>query len=597
MRKFVLRASVSALALAAIGAIATIDNAQAQSTNAQQVCNAVNFNFSGTGVFFGGQSNQNYVFKAGERLRVVVRGTPGTQVATIIGFQFVSGDVIPANGVLIKEIALSQDISGLLGLLFLNPAGANVSASINCIVPNLADTTDQLVEGFILNGGPMNNLKAGFKNIFTRNEEYLCAQKNVALRESLLQQIAFGVDAFEAIVRDRQVAIDIRAQALLNAIDADIANLKATLERINANAQQLIRESEDGNLQTDQASQLIKLRDTTQNLLNSRNSSRNALAQLIEKLESNPCANGAGAASSNFFPLGFAATETSKVDPARFGLDDQRGTFALNGETSGKINGMAWWGFLSGSITQLDDNRNAADRDTQIYDIAAGLVLEVTDKTKVGAGVSFRTGEVTSDALGMKLDADMGTIGMSVAHNLSEEIIAQITTGYSFGSADLTRIGATGSFTFDVFHLSGSLTGVYQVGEYFLKPNATIETSRVDRDGFVDSIGAEVQGSVIWHSSAFLGFDVSRPIQMDGIFNSITPSLGFKLGNSFRSDERFTLTNGASVKEAGFFAGLNGGLSMKTEQGVGVQITGSYDRFASDIDTWTAGAKLTIPLN
>lgn len=252
-----------------------------------------------------------------------------------------------------------------------------------------------------------------------------------------------------------------------------------------------------------------------------------------------------------------------------------------------------WVLFLNTNVSGLDDNRTGADRRARIWNVSAGGSIRLNTKTNIGVSGGYRQGEVTSKANASKLTGDYFSATISGDYLLMKTLSLGLAATYIHGDNTLAIGGGTGDFGVDVFKASVSLSGAFKWQELTISPSLSAGISRINRNGYTDNLGVIVPGSEKTHGNVNFGASVSKTFLFVDGFKSITPSLSLGGGYFFRENFDATLTSGTTAKQLGFGANLATGLDLRMDNGIGVNIGGSYGLFQNDIQIWSLNAKLS----
>ncbi len=251
-----------------------------------------------------------------------------------------------------------------------------------------------------------------------------------------------------------------------------------------------------------------------------------------------------------------------------------------------------WAIFLNSGITGLDDDRTGADRRARIFNVAAGAKILWDPKTTLGFTGGYQSGKVTSNANASRLTGDYFSATLSADYLLRKALTLGLSATYARGDNTLEIGGGEGDFNVDVFAASASLSDTFVQDGYVIAPRFSAGISQVQRDGYTDSLGVIVPGSDITSGNVSFGTSISKTFTNIDKFSSITPSISLTGSYFFREDLDSALTSGTIAEELGLGANLATGIDMQFNDGMGINIGGSYGRFEDNIEIWSLTAKL-----
>jgi len=326
---------------------------------------------------------------------------------------------------------------------------------------------------------------------------------------------------------------------------------------------------------------------------------REAKVRLAEaKLKCDELIAPAGYASTTLQTSGGITVNDALITPFGDGGSGTAGAGFING-VSGNFsvanpNAKRPWAIsLNSGITGLDDDRTGADRRARILNVAIGGKIRWDSRTTFGIIGGYLRGKVTSDANASEVTGDYFSATLSGDYLLKKALTLGLSATYARGENTLEIGGGTGDFSVDVFAASASLSDTIRRGKYVIAPSLSAGISQVQREGHTDSLGVIVPGSDVTSGNVNFGTSISRTFTNIESFRSITPSVSLTGSYFFRDDFDSALTSGTIAEELGLGANLATGIDMQLNDGMGLNIGGSYGRFEDNIEVWSLTARLT----
>jgi len=251
-----------------------------------------------------------------------------------------------------------------------------------------------------------------------------------------------------------------------------------------------------------------------------------------------------------------------------------------------------WAIFLNSGITGLDDDRTGADRRSRVFNVTAGGAVRWNPKTTIGLSVGYRDGEVTSRANASRLTGEYVSATLSGDYQLMEALSLGLAATYARGDNTLAIGGGTGNFGVNLYSLNASLSRTFRYNDAVISPSLSAAISQTERDSYTDSNAVFVPGSSITSGNVSIGASIAKTFRNTEGFSAITPSLSLGTGYFFRDDLDAALTSGAIARELGLGGNLAAGLDMQLQNGLDLNIGGSYGIFENSVQIWSLNATL-----
>jgi uncharacterized protein with beta-barrel porin domain len=149
-----------------------------------------------------------------------------------------------------------------------------------------------------------------------------------------------------------------------------------------------------------------------------------------------------------------------------------------------------WNVWAEGSVLGISDERFGLDMETTVGTGTFGIDRRLSDD--VVLGVSFSVQNSSTEGFGdfLQVDANGFTVGPYVAVRLSPHwaMDASLTYGHYDNDIELAILG--GDYTSRTYGGTVNLHGQYSVGEYLVRPKASVSYTHIDNDGY------DLEGSI-----------------------------------------------------------------------------------------------------
>lgn len=253
-----------------------------------------------------------------------------------------------------------------------------------------------------------------------------------------------------------------------------------------------------------------------------------------------------------------------------------------------------WNSWVTGRYVSFDDGNDTADRDGHLWWVSSGISYRVGEHTTVGVFSRIRMGEVRSSALLAALDSDFYGGGAYVATRLAMGLGLTAAVLYEDGDNDISIQDQKGSFDSDQWTVEGRIDKRFERGRHWFEPGVNLLYTRVDRDGYTDSVGDVVAGSELELGRLTYGPKFGTTIQ--GRNGEIKPFMHVQGVWDFVNEGDFQLAAGAVLSDADTALNLGGGVEFAFRNGALLTLGGDWFGFDDALDAWSVKGSADIPL-
>lgn len=257
----------------------------------------------------------------------------------------------------------------------------------------------------------------------------------------------------------------------------------------------------------------------------------------------------------------------------------------------------AWAFYASTNYSGSADDRRNVGSTAHAWSLTAGFAQAFGPQSWFDVSTTLRLGRAEADLYDSNLEGRYFGVNGRIGHQLGDHWTSSVMFSYLFGQNDLTIAGLTGEFDSHQLSSQIELSGLYQYGQMQIAPTILASLARQDRASFQRSDGLAIGASSGLTLSGKAGVSVSRSFFTDGFARTVTPSLGVALLAQHEDRDKAYLINGQALTKTGFGGELQTGLSLDLVGGGALQLNSSYSLLSNDIQNWSLGGQMKIPLN
>jgi len=195
---------------------------------------------------------------------------------------------------------------------------------------------------------------------------------------------------------------------------------------------------------------------------------------------------------------------------------------------------------------------------------------------------------------------DIGTPGYSLgAYGGYKwgEIDVNASTRIGLTDNDIAVSGPTGSYDTRLASAPLGLSGPAQLADnVWMRPAVSVTGTWVNREDYVNSAGTNIGGNTTWSGNVSAGPTIGTSLTPPSGFKRLEPAIGFLATYTF-SDQDTQAGTVAASEDDYLSLSLSPQLSMEFENGASLDVFGSYFGIGADLDGWSVGGTLSIPLN
>lgn len=298
-------------------------------------------------------------------------------------------------------------------------------------------------------------------------------------------------------------------------------------------------------------------------------------------------------------PLG---NRTSAFQSFFFALPNSAYDNGLSGNFSGGVQNENWNIWVNGAYQRAHDERNGNESRSNTVKFEAGIVRRLNEQSSLGSKVRFSSTDSEQD--NNASDNKTFSVGMSLFAQLALPLGPTVTPviAYERSKSDVTfstgTTMRTGDFVSDIYVAGLTISEQFTFFEerFFVEPNASFTFINGRRHNYTLSDGSSIEGENF--NQASLAFNPKVGWTLKGVgdfFEQLQPTLGIDGTWNLKTPDDFTGTGGISVKTPRFTAGLNAGLTARTEQGMSISLDANYSGLGSSLRSAGVSGRFSIP--
>jgi outer membrane autotransporter protein len=254
--------------------------------------------------------------------------------------------------------------------------------------------------------------------------------------------------------------------------------------------------------------------------------------------------------------------------------------------------------WAEGKIATFGEDRRGLEVEGHFGILHVGADYVVNPSFLIGVAAQFDSMRQKSAAGGYAIDGDGWMVGPYMTLRLTENVFlqARAATGTSQNAVS-PYLTYTDHFRTDRRLASGTLTGRWQFGSLLFRPSASVSYIEDKSEAYTDSLGVAIPGLKVSLGQAKFGPEFAYRIAIDrgteieprvallGIWNFNSSGTAVNFGDTLAGTDEFR-------------GKVELGLKTQFQNGISVDVSGSYDGIGSSSYHSTAGrVGLRVPLN
>jgi len=240
---------------------------------------------------------------------------------------------------------------------------------------------------------------------------------------------------------------------------------------------------------------------------------------------------------------------------------------------------------------------DASQQDGNDVLVAVGAHRDFTDNLRLGAFVTAKWGSVKSPVNALDIDTNGYSLGAYGRYRLGEEIDLNVSTRLGLTKNDISVSGTTGSYDTRLASFTVGVSGEEQLSDsVWMRPAISLTNTWVNREDYTNSLGTNIGGNTTWSGNLSAGPTIGTSLTPPEGFKRFEPAIGLLATYTYSDQDSQAGT--VTTSETDYLSlSLSPQLSMEMENGMSLDLFGSYFGIGADLDGWSVGGTISIPLN
>ncbi|WOF75101.1 autotransporter domain-containing protein [Parvibaculaceae bacterium PLY_AMNH_Bact1] len=228
--------------------------------------------------------------------------------------------------------------------------------------------------------------------------------------------------------------------------------------------------------------------------------------------------------------------------------------------------------------------------------VALGAHKDINDELRVGLFATSTWGDVTSPVNNLDIDTTGYSLGAYGRYKWGE-IDVNASTRIGLTDNDIAVSGTTGSYDTRLASITLGISGEEQLSDdVWMRPAISVTNTWVNREDYVNSAGTPIGGNTTWTGNVSAGPTIGTSLAPPSGFKRLEPAIGLQA--TYNYSDQDTQSGTVTTSETDYLSlSVSPQLSMEFENGASVDVFGSYFGIGADLDGWSVGGTLSIPLN
>ncbi|MCR9241913.1 MAG: autotransporter domain-containing protein [Rhodobiaceae bacterium] len=228
--------------------------------------------------------------------------------------------------------------------------------------------------------------------------------------------------------------------------------------------------------------------------------------------------------------------------------------------------------------------------------LALGAHKDINDDLRIGLFATSTWGDVSSPVNNLDIDTTGYSLGAYGRYKWGE-IDVNASTRIGLTDNDITVSGSTGSYDTRLASATLGISGQEQLADnVWMRPAVSVTGTWTNREDYQNSAGANIGGNTTWSGNVTAGPTIGTSLTAPSGFKRLEPAIGLQATYTF-SDQDTQAGTVATSEDDYLSLSISPQLSMEFDNGASLDIFGSYFGIGADLDGWSAGGTLSIPLN
>ncbi len=252
-------------------------------------------------------------------------------------------------------------------------------------------------------------------------------------------------------------------------------------------------------------------------------------------------------------------------------------------------------GWIRAVYTDYKQN-DASQQDGDNILIAAGAHRDFTSNLRLGAFVTATWGDVESPVNNLSIDTSGYSVG-AYSRYTAGALTFSASTRIGITDNDIAVSGTTGNYDTRLASFTLGVSGKEQLSDnIWMQPAISLTNTWVNREDYVNSAGTAIGGNTTWSGNLSAGPTISTSLTPPSGFTRLEPALG--LLATYTYSNRDSQSGSVLATDDDYLSlSLSPQLSMELENGMSVDLFGSYFGIGADLDGWSLGGTISVPFN
>jgi Autotransporter beta-domain len=239
---------------------------------------------------------------------------------------------------------------------------------------------------------------------------------------------------------------------------------------------------------------------------------------------------------------------------------------------------------------------DASQQDGDNILVALGIHKDFNDDLRVGLFATTTWGDVSSPVNNLNIDTTGYSLGAYGRYKWGE-IDVNASTRIGLTDNDITVSGSTGSYDTRLASATLGISGQEQLADnVWMRPAVSVTGTWTNREDYQNSAGTNIGGNTTWSGNVTAGPTIGTSLTPPSGFKRLEPAIGLQATYTF-SDQDTQAGTVATSEDDYLSLSISPQLSMEFDNGASLDVFGSYFGIGADLDGWSAGGTLSIPLN
>lgn len=228
--------------------------------------------------------------------------------------------------------------------------------------------------------------------------------------------------------------------------------------------------------------------------------------------------------------------------------------------------------------------------------VALGIHKDINDDLRIGLFATTTWGDVKSPVNNLDIDTTGYSLGAYGRYKWGE-IDVNASTRIGLTDNDISVSGTTGSYDTRLASFTFGISGQEPLSDnVWMRPAISVTNTWVNREDYVNSAGTPIGGNTTWTGNVSAGPTIGTRLTPPEGFKRLEPAIGLQA--TYNYSDQDTQSGTVTTSETDYLSlSVSPQLSMEFENGASLDVFGSYFGIGADLDGWSVGGTLSIPLN